>query len=48
MVKYKCVEIIIYKNTYNWVLVTHGCNSSYTEGRDQEDHDLRPAQENSS
>jgi hypothetical protein len=28
--------------------VAHTCNLSYTEGRDQEDHSLKPAQANSS
>jgi hypothetical protein len=28
--------------------VTHTCNPSYSEGRDQEDHSLKPAQKNSS
>jgi hypothetical protein len=30
------------------VLVAHACNSSYSGGRDQEDHGLKPAQANSS
>jgi hypothetical protein len=29
-------------------LVAHACNPSYSGGRDQEDCDLKPAQENSS
>jgi hypothetical protein len=28
--------------------VAHACNPSYSEGRDQEDHSLKPAQANSS
>jgi hypothetical protein len=28
--------------------VAHACNPSYSEGRDQEDHGLKPAQANSS
>jgi hypothetical protein len=27
--------------------VAHACNPSYSRGRDQEDHDLKPAQANS-
>jgi hypothetical protein len=30
------------------VLVAHVCNSSYSEGRVQEDYGLKPAQANSS
>jgi hypothetical protein len=30
------------------VPVAHTCNSSYSGGRDQEDHGSKPAQENSS
>jgi hypothetical protein len=30
-----------------WALVAHPCNPSYSEGRYQEDHNLRPARENS-
>jgi hypothetical protein len=29
-------------------LVAHTCNPSYSEGRDQEDHSVKPAQGNSS
>jgi hypothetical protein len=29
------------------VLVAHACNPSYSEGKDQEDHGLRPAWANS-
>jgi hypothetical protein len=28
--------------------VAHACNPSYSGGRDQQDHDLKPAQKNSS
>jgi hypothetical protein len=28
--------------------MTHACNPSYSGGRDQEDHSLKPAQANSS
>jgi hypothetical protein len=31
-----------------WVLVAHTCNPSYSGGRNQEDHGLKPAQANSS
>jgi hypothetical protein len=31
-----------------WVPVAHTCNPSYSEGRDQEDHGLKPAEANSS
>jgi hypothetical protein len=27
----------------SWVPVAHACNSSYSEGRDQEDHSSKPA-----
>jgi hypothetical protein len=27
----------------SWVLVAHTCNPSYSGGRDQEDHGLKPA-----
>jgi hypothetical protein len=30
------------------VLVAHTCNPSYSGGRDRKDHDLKPAQANSS
>jgi hypothetical protein len=30
------------------VLVAHACNPSYSGGRDQEDHGLKPVQGNSS
>jgi hypothetical protein len=30
------------------VLVAHACNPSYSGGKDQEDHSLRPAQANCS
>jgi hypothetical protein len=29
----------------DWGQVAHACNPSYSGGRDQEDHDLKPAQE---
>jgi hypothetical protein len=32
----------------SWALVTHACNPSYSGGRDQEDHDSKPAQTDSS
>jgi hypothetical protein len=32
---------------YSWVLVAHTYNSSYSGGRDQEDHSSKPAWENS-
>jgi hypothetical protein len=32
----------------SWAPVAHACNSSYSGGRDQEDHSLKPAQGNSS
>jgi hypothetical protein len=28
----------------NWAVVVHGCNPSYSGGRDQEDHSSKPAQ----
>jgi hypothetical protein len=31
----------------SWVSGAHTCNPSYSGGRDQEDHSLKPAQENS-
>jgi hypothetical protein len=36
------------KSLWSWVLVAHTCNPSYSGGRDQEDHSLRPALANSS
>jgi hypothetical protein len=33
---------------YGWALVAHTCNPSYSGGRDQEDHNLKPGQANSS
>jgi hypothetical protein len=33
---------------FGWVMVAHTCNPSYSGDRDQEDHGLKPAQENSS
>jgi hypothetical protein len=33
---------------YGQALVAHACNPSYSVGRDQEDHSLKPAQANSS
>jgi hypothetical protein len=32
----------------SWALVAHACDPSYSGGRDQEDHGLKPAQGNSS
>jgi hypothetical protein len=32
----------------SWVPVAQACNPSYSGGRDQEDHGLKPAQVNSS
>jgi hypothetical protein len=32
----------------SWAQVAHTCNASYSGGRDQEDHDSKPAQANSS
>jgi hypothetical protein len=32
----------------SWALVAHACNPSYSGGRDQEDHNSRQAQANSS
>jgi hypothetical protein len=30
-----------------WAMMAHVCNPSYSGGRDEEDHGLKPAQENS-
>jgi hypothetical protein len=38
----------IKKTATNQVLVAHTCNPSYSGGRDQEDHSLKPARANSS
>jgi hypothetical protein len=38
----------IKKMTIGQVLVAHTCNPSYSGGRDQEDHDLKPTRANSS
>jgi hypothetical protein len=36
-----------YQNSIpNWMPVAHTCNPSYSEGRDQEDHSMKPAQAN--
>jgi hypothetical protein len=35
-------------NTPSQALVAHTCNPSYSGGREQEDHDLKPAWANSS
>jgi hypothetical protein len=35
------------KTILSCVLVLHACNPSYSRGRDQEDHGLKPAQANS-
>jgi hypothetical protein len=35
------------KTHIGWVPVAQGCNSSYSGGRDQEDHSSKPAWENS-
>jgi hypothetical protein len=32
----------------DWAKVAHACNPSYSGGRNQEDHGLKPAQANSS
>jgi hypothetical protein len=34
--------------SFSWVLVAHACNPSYSGGRDQEAHGLKPAWANSS
>jgi hypothetical protein len=39
---------LIKKVTSCWAPVVHTCNPSYSEGRDQEDGDSKPAQANSS
>jgi hypothetical protein len=36
------------KISVSWALVAHICNPSYSGGRDQEDHCLKPAWGNSS
>jgi hypothetical protein len=36
------------REIYSWALVAHTCNPSYSGGRDQEDHNLKPAQTNTS
>jgi hypothetical protein len=35
------------KTNASWVLMAHCYNPSYSGGRDQEDHSLKPAQANS-
>jgi hypothetical protein len=35
------------ENLSSWVPVAHTCNTSYSGGRDQEDHSLKPTQANS-
>jgi hypothetical protein len=39
---------LLQKLTQGRVLVAHACNSSYSRGRDQEDHSSKPAWANSS
>jgi hypothetical protein len=38
----------IQKSKYDWELVAHACNPSYSGGRDQEDHSSKPVLANSS
>jgi hypothetical protein len=33
----KAVKRTLLKRPFRWELVTHACNPSYSEGRDQED-----------
>jgi hypothetical protein len=40
------VTFINSKELANQALVAHACNPSYSGGKDQEDHGLRPAQAN--
>jgi hypothetical protein len=42
------VEDNLIKTFFGWMPVAHVYNSSYSGGRDQEDHSLRPAWANSS
>jgi hypothetical protein len=39
---------LLINNTISQTLVAHACNPSYSEGRDQEDLSLKPAQANRS
>jgi hypothetical protein len=41
-------ENCLKKNKHSRVLVAHACNPGYSEGRDQEDHGLKPALANGS
>jgi hypothetical protein len=38
----------VYKDIESWTLVAHICNLNFSEGRDQEDCDSKPARANSS
>jgi hypothetical protein len=40
-------QFIIKNAKDSWMLVAHACNPSYSGGRDQEDHGLKPAWANS-
>jgi hypothetical protein len=37
----------IKRNETSWMPVTHACNPSYSGGRDEEDHGLKPVWANS-
>jgi hypothetical protein len=39
----KCLVTLYLIVKIGWLLVAHTCNPSYSEGRDQEESNLRPA-----
>jgi hypothetical protein len=46
--RYLPLTVLQFKCRQSWALVAHTYNPSYSEGRDQEDLGLKPAQANSS
>jgi hypothetical protein len=55
-IKASVVITMVYNSTFcflhdlrnSWALVAHTCNPSYSGGRDQEDHNLKPVWANNS
>jgi hypothetical protein len=41
------ISVVFIEITQDQALVAHACNPSYSGGRDEEDHGLRPARANS-
>jgi hypothetical protein len=44
MLIYQIYKVLLQIKEISWVLVAHACNPSYSGGRDQENHGLKPAQ----